>query len=228
MTSEVPVSFSADGITSPLKGIRRAAARHMISAWEAPSFQLSVEVDMTLAAAVKTAVPTATVTDVIVRSCAEALAAHPSVNAWYSDMSVTAVSSVNVGVAVATPAGLTVPVIHAANELSLDQVASRRRDVVERARTGSLARADITGGTFTVSNLGMLDIDHFGAILNVPQVAILAVGSTRQRYVWNGGQPEWRPTAVLTLTCDHRAIDGVEGAAFLGTVKNLVQLVPFI
>jgi 2-oxoacid dehydrogenases acyltransferase (catalytic domain) len=96
-------------------------------------------------------------------------------------------------------------------------------DVVGRARGGKLRSADISGGTFTVSNLGMLGIDYFDAILNIPQVAILAVGATTQRQVWNGGDPAWRPVAELTLTCDHRAVDGTTGAGFLSTLRELLE-----
>ena len=102
-------------------------------------------------------------------------------------------------------------------------LADARRDVVGRARAGKLKTADITGGTFTISNLGMLGIDYFDAILNIPQVAILAVGATTQRQVWNGGEPAWRPIAELTLTCDHRAVDGATGAGFLARLRDLLQ-----
>ena len=118
---------------------------------------------------------------------------------------------------------LTVPALAGAQALDLSGLAAARRDVVERARTGKLTRADLTGGTFTVSNLGMMGIDRFDAILNPPQVAILAVGSTTQRQVWNDGDPAWRPIAELTLTCDHRAVDGAAGAGFLATLREHLQ-----
>ncbi|SDQ83258.1 2-oxo acid dehydrogenase subunit E2 [Quadrisphaera sp. DSM 44207] len=211
------------GTTTPLKGIRRTAARRMVAAWEAPVFHLAVEVDMTTPVAVKGRAPGATVTDALLAACAGALREHPALNAHYADEAVTTFEQANLGIAVATPAGLVVPVVHGVEALDLAGIAAKRREVVERARTGALAMADVTGGTFTVSNLGMLGIDRFDAILNVPQVAILAVGSTRQRQVWNDGDPAWRPVAEMTLTCDHRAIDGATGAAFLTALRDRLE-----
>lgn len=208
------------GVATPLKGIRRTAARRMVAAWAAPVFHLDVEVDMTSALTVKERVPGATVTDALLAACARALLDHPALNASYADEVVTTYDTVNLGVAVATDAGLMVPVVHGADRLALSELGDARRDMTTRAREGRLQMADVTGGTFTVSNLGMMGIDRFDAILNVPQVAILAVGATRQRHVWNGGDPAWRPTAALTLTCDHRAVDGATGAGFLTAVRD--------
>ena len=208
------------GVATPLKGIRRTAARRMVAAWEAPVFHLDVEVDMTSALSIKERVPGATVTDALLAACARALLEHPALNACYADEVVTTYDTVNLGLAVATEAGLMVPVIHGADRLGLTELGDARRDVSTRAREGRLQMADVTGGTFTVSNLGMMGIDRFDAILNVPQVAILAVGSTRMQHVWNGGEPAWRPVSALTLTCDHRAIDGATGAGFLTAVRD--------
>lgn len=208
-------------VTTKLTGIRRSGARRMVKAWEAPVFHLGVDVDMTAALAKKGA--GVTVSDVLLVACAAALRAHPALNAWYGDESVTVVDDVNVGLAVATDAGLVVPVVHRVDTLDLEGVAAARRDVVERARTGQLTMADVTGGTFTVSNLGMLGIDDFDAILNVPQVAILAVSSTRQQQVWTPVGPEWKPIARFTLTCDHRAVDGAAGAHFLGALRSTLE-----
>ena len=208
------------GHVTPLKGIRRTAARRMTSAWEAPVFHLSVGVDMSTALSVKERVPGATVTDALLGACTRALTEHPALNAHYADETVTSYDTVNLGMAVATDLGLVVPVLHGADRMDLASVGAARRDVTERARTGRLSISDVTDGTFTVSNLGMMGIDRFDAILNVPQVAILAVGSTTPRHVWNGGDPAWVPTAELTLTCDHRAVDGATGAAFLTAVRD--------
>jgi pyruvate dehydrogenase E2 component (dihydrolipoamide acetyltransferase) len=208
------------GTTTPLKGIRRTAARRMVTAWEAPVFHLSVAADMTTALQVKDRVPGATVTDALLAACARALLEHPSLNAHYADEAVTTFDTVNLGIAVATPAGLVVPVVHGAEGLDLLGLGAARKDVTSRAREGRLGMPDVTGGTFTVSNLGMMGIDRFDAILNVPQVAILAVGSTGHRQVWVDAGPVWRQTAELTLTCDHRAIDGATGAAFLTALRD--------
>ena len=219
MTSVVE---SAESVTIPLKGLARTAARRMVKAWEAPVFHLGIDVDMSAALAAKEATPAGvTISDILLRACAAALRAHPRLNAWYDDETVTQVNDVNIGLAVATDAGLMVPVIHRTDQLSITGIAAARRDIVDRARTSQLGMADVTGGTFTVSNLGMLGIDEFDAILNVPQVAILAVSATRQRQVWieSVGGGAWKPIARFTLTCDHRAIDGATGAAFLATLR---------
>lgn len=207
-----------EGVTTPLTGIRRTAARHMVKAWAAPVFHLTVEVDMSEAQRVKEVAPQATVTDVLVRAAARALVAVPEVNVHVGEDAVVAFQRANVGIAVASPKGLTVPVVHGADALSLEQIAERRSEIVGRAREGALTRDDISGGTFTISNLGMMGIARFDAIVNVPQAAILAVGATTQRYVLRDGEPQWRPIADLTLTCDHRALDGAAGARFLGAL----------
>ena len=213
-----------EGITTPLKGIRRAAARQMVTAWEAPVFHLTVEVDMTSAMRVKRVSSGSTVTDAILLAVGRALVENPGVNAHFADGAVTTFPEANIGLAVATNAGLMVPVIHGVSQLELGGIAERRRDIVERARSAKLGMADVSGGTFTVSNLGMLNIDGFDAILNVPQVAILAVASTTERYVIRDGEPAKRPIANFTLTCDHRAVDGAMGAGFLSRLRELMEL----
>jgi pyruvate dehydrogenase E2 component (dihydrolipoamide acetyltransferase) len=211
------------GTTTPLKGIRKVAARRMVEAWAVPVFHLTVEVDMTRALGTKDRTPGATVTDALLAACTAALRAHPQLNAHCDGTAVTVFDEVNLGVAVATDGGLVVPVVHGAEALDLTGFATARGEAVAKARGGKLGMADVSGGTFTVSNLGMLGIDRFDAILNVPQVAILAVASTTHRQVWNGGDPAWRPVAELTLTCDHRAVDGAAGARFLGTLRELLE-----
>ena len=219
MTAEL-----AEGATvTALQGMRRTMARRMVAAWEAPVFHLTVEVDMTAALTVRERVADATVTDALLGACAAALREHPSLNAHYGDESVTTFDRVNLGLAVATDVGLVVPVLHEADRLDLAGIAQGRRDLTARARAGKLRLEDVTGGTFTVSNLGMMGIDRFDAILNVPQVAILAVGRTRHQQVWNDGSPQWRPVSHLNLTCDHRAVDGATGARFLGALRERLE-----
>jgi pyruvate dehydrogenase E2 component (dihydrolipoamide acetyltransferase) len=125
--------------------------------------------------------------------------------------------------AVAAPNGLVVPVIRDADRRTIQEIAAARADLVARARDGKLQRADLEDGTFTISNLGMFGIEQFIAVLNPPQAAILAVGTTEERPVVREGQVEVRPMLTLTLTCDHRAIDGADGADFLRTVKELLE-----
>lgn len=212
-----------EGTTTPLSGIRRVTARRMAESWKAPVFHLTCETDMTQALELRDRQNVVTVTDVLLWACTEALARHPNLNAHFGDEAVTTFERVNLGLAVATEAGLTVPVIHGADYLDLSKLAHERRGMVEKARLGTLRMRDVDGGTFTVSNLGMFGIDRFDAVLNVPQVAILAVGTIRQRYVMVGDEPVWRPISELTLTCDHRAVDGATGARFLDTLRGILE-----
>lgn len=219
----VEVSELADPlgpVSTPLTGGRKVAARRMVEAWAAPVFHLSVDVDMTrvLAADLKSA--GATVTDAILVSCTRALIAHPALNAHFADNVVTVFPAVHLGLAVATDAGLTVPVLHDLQDCDLGEVAARRKVAVAKARAGKLVMADITRGTFTVSNLGMMGIDRFDAILNPPQVAILAVGTTASVPVIRDGVVIAAPIAAFTLTCDHRAVDGATGAALLAEIRR--------
>ena len=218
MTSTIPTQNSR---VTPLSKTARIMVRHMTQAWQAPMFGLVTEVDMSAAMAKRPA--GITVTDVILAACVGALGEHPRFNAHYADEAVIEYDDVNIGLAVASEKGLTVPVIHAAQTLSLPELGAKRRDLIEKTRSGRIKVTEVTGGTFTVSNLGMFDITRFTAIINPPQVAILAVGSVIRRQLWNDGDPQWRQIAEFSLTCDHRAIDGAAGAAFLGTLKKRLE-----
>lgn len=222
-TSNKGAEAASGPVKIPFQGIRRTAARHMVNAWQAPVFHLTVEVNMSEAVKVKQAVPGATLTDYLVSCAAKALLAVPELNVHVEEDGVVQYESASVGIAVAAPHGLTVPVIHNADSLSLGEIAERRKDVVDRARVGQLTRNDITGGTFTISNLGMMGIRRFDAIVNVPQAAILAVGSTEDRLRLVDGQQAWLPIAEFTLTCDHRAVDGAQGATFLRHFVDLLE-----
>jgi pyruvate dehydrogenase E2 component (dihydrolipoamide acetyltransferase) len=211
------------GVSRPLAGIRKIAARRMVEAWTAPVFHLSVNVDMGAILGANLKAIGATVTDAILYACASALVAQPGMNAHFTDNVVTTFPDVNIGLAVATEKGLTVPVLHRLQNATVTEIAAVRKDVVTKARTGKLAMRDISDGTFTVSNLGMLGIDQFDAILNPPQVAILAVGSTAQTPVVVDGEVRIRPIASFTLTCDHRAVDGATGAALLTGIRDALQ-----
>jgi pyruvate dehydrogenase E2 component (dihydrolipoamide acetyltransferase) len=164
-----------------------------------------------------------TVSDVLTKTCAAALLRHPEVNAHYVDEAVRRFPSADVGMAVATERGLLVPVIRGADRLTLAEIAAARADLVARSREGKLQQTDLEGGTFTISNLGMYGIERFIAVLNPPQVAILAVGAIEEKPVVTDGDLEIRPMMSLTLTCDHRAIDGAVAAEFLGTVRTLLE-----
>lgn len=208
------------GTATPLKGIRRVAARRMVQAWEAPAFNLGIDVDMTALLEFASRLPGITVTDLLLKACANALTAHPSLNAHYAEEVVTTFPMVNIGLAVATDMGLMVPVLHGVDRMTIEDIAECRKDVVSRARIGKLVTADVEGATFTVSNLGMLGIDRFTAILNPPSVAILAVGSSKPTVVAVDGSFAIRSMASFGLTCDHRAVDGAAGAYFLGALRE--------
>ena len=132
-------------------------------------------------------------------------------------------SEINIGLAVAVEDGLVVPVIHRSADLSVVQIAQRRSEVIARAQAGKLKPEDISGGTFTISNLGMYGVDSFNAIVNPPQAAILAVGRIVQRVVPVEDKPAVQPMMTLTLSCDHRAIDGARGAQFLQTLAEMIE-----
>jgi pyruvate dehydrogenase E2 component (dihydrolipoamide acetyltransferase) len=155
--------------------------------------------------------------------CAQALMRHRDMNVQYSDDALLVFPNADVGIAVAAPQGLVVPVVRAAERLTIAQIAQVRGDLVGRARDGKLRAEDLEGGTFTISNLGMYDIDQFIAVLNPPQASILAVGSTRDQVVPRDGDLHILPLMTMTLTCDHRAVDGATGAEFLRTLKAFLE-----
>ncbi len=154
-------------------------------------------------------------TDLLIKVAATALRRHPRVNGSDGD--------VNVGIAVAVEDGLVVPVVHEADRLDLREIAERRIEIVAAAREGKLKPEHVTGGTFTISNLGMFGIDAFQAIVNAPQAAILAVGRIADRVVAVDGQPAVRPRLTLSVSFDHRVVDGARGAGFVETLADLIE-----
>ncbi len=164
-----------------------------------------------------------TYTDLLVKIVAAALRIHPRLNTSWSEGKIMMKEAVHVGLAVAVEEGLVVPVIHQADTLSLGEIARQRIELVAKAQSGKLRLQDISDGTFTISNLGMYNVDAFNAIINQPQAAILAVGRIAERVVPVNGQPAVQPVMVLTLSCDHRAVDGARGAQFLDTVATLIE-----
>jgi pyruvate dehydrogenase E2 component (dihydrolipoamide acetyltransferase) len=213
----------------PLTSIRKTIARRLTAAWQAPVFQLTVSADMTranaLVAKARELNPDVriTVTDVLAKVCASALMRHGDVNVAFDEDALLRFPSANVGIAVAAPQGLVVPVLRSVERQSLVEVARGRGEIVERARSNKLTAEDLDGGTFTISNLGMFGIEEFVAVLNPPQASILAVGSTEERAVVVGGQIVARPMMTMTLTVDHRAVDGAAGADFLRSVKQFLE-----
>ncbi len=214
----------------PLSNTRKTIARRLTQAWTVPAFQLTVDADMTRANQVvarqRELNPDVriTVTDLLTKVCAQALMRHRDVNVQYTEDALLVFPNADIGIAVAAPQGLVVPVVRAAEQRSVAQIAAVRADLVSRARDGKLRSEDIEGGTFTISNLGMYEVDQFIAVLNPPQASILAVGATRDQVVPLDGELHVLPLMTLTLTCDHRAVDGATGADFLRTVKAFLEL----
>ena len=194
-----------------------------------PAFQLTVNVDMTraneLVAKQRELNPDVriTITDVLTKLCAHGLMRHRDLNVQYADDSLLVFPNANIGIAVAASQGLVVPVVTAAELLTIAQIAEVRGDLVGRARDGKLRGEDLEGGTFTISNLGMYDVDQFIAVLNPPQASILAVGATRDQVVPRDGDLHILPVMTMTLTCDHRAVDGATGAEYLRTIKAFLE-----
>ena len=213
----------------PLSSLQRTIVRRLTEAWTAPAFQVSMAADTTRAQELRAKLverhpdERPTITDLLTKLCAVALMRHPAVNALYLGDAVEVCPSANIAIAVATQRGLVVPVIFGCEEKTVAEIAVARAELVARAREGKLQRADLEGGTFTISNLGMFGVEQFTAVLNPPQAAILAIGAGEERPVVRDGQIVVRPMLTMTLTCDHRVLDGATGAEFLRTVKELVE-----
>jgi len=213
-----------------LSSMRKTIARRLTEAWQAPVFQLGITVDMERALEVRKRLvelnadgAKPTVSDLLTKVCAMALMRHRAVNALYKGDAIELHPTANIGIAVAIPNGLVVPVIQRCERKTIAEIAAGRAELVDRARGGKLQQGDLDGGTFTISNLGMFGIERFVAVLTPPQAAILAVGSTEEKPVVLDGQVVVRPRMELTLTCDHRAIDGATGAQFLGDVRAFLE-----
>ncbi len=225
---KVPVSSNGSSGLS-LSTTWRIMAERTTQSWTSvPHFYLTREVNAIRLIAwreeiMKRSSVKITYTDLLVKIVATALRAHPRVNASWSDGKITLMPDIHMGLAVAVEDGLVVPVIHHADTLSLADIAQQRIELVAKAQERKLRPQDIGRGTFTISNLGMYNIDAFNAIINQPQVAILAVGRIAERVVPVHGQPVVQPMLVLTLSCDHRAVDGARGARFLDSIANLIE-----
>ena len=224
-----PAAAASGGEELPLSRIWSIMAERMTQSWtSAPHFYLLREVDAGRLGSWREVARgrlgrEVSVTDLLVRATAAALGDHPRLNAAWVDGGIRLNEEVNVGIAVAVEDGLVVPVIHGADGIGLGAIAERREDVVARAREGALRPEDVERGTFTISNLGMFGVDAFNAVVNPPQAAILAVGRIVDRVVAIDGAPVVRPTMVLTLSCDHRVVDGARAAQFLDALATLIE-----
>lgn len=226
--SEVkPVPSLPQGETIPLSGARGTIARRMHDSLHSMAqLTLHTEADVTELVALRESLKAhtpLTYTDLIVRACALALRQHPRLNATLEGETIRLLSQINIGLAVALDDGLIVPVIPAADQKSLADLAQLRTRLAERARAGQLVKEEISGGTFTVTNLGSYDIDAFTPIINPPEAAILGVGRIVEKVVIYQGKIAQRAMITLSLTFDHRLVDGAPAAAFLQMIKRLLE-----
>jgi pyruvate dehydrogenase E2 component (dihydrolipoamide acetyltransferase) len=214
-----------------LTQIRRTIARRLTEAWETPHFQIAMSADMRASVRLREKLverlgegeTKPTFSDVLTKACAIALMRHRELNAHFAGDEVRIFPTADIGIAVAIPQGLVVPVIRGCERKTIAEIAAARADIVERTRNGKLDQGDLEGGTFTISNLGMYGVERFVAVLNPPQAAILAVGAIEERAVVDGGEIVARPTMEMTLSCDHRAVDGATASEFLRSVKEFLD-----
>ena len=225
---DAPVPSSREII--PLSPMRRIVGQRMThSKQSAPHFYVSMDIDMTAVTKLRTEwkergdklIPS--MNDFILHAAARVLKDFPSVNSTYTDQGIRQHADINIGMAVALDEGLVVPVLRNADRLSLSELAAQSRQLIDKAQTKKLFPLDYEGGTFTLSNLGMLGVDSFIAIINPPQCAILAVGRVAPRVVVEDGMFAIKSLMTATLSADHRVIDGAIGARFLQDVKKLLE-----
>jgi pyruvate dehydrogenase E2 component (dihydrolipoamide acetyltransferase) len=214
-----------------LNQMRKTIARRMTEAWEAPAFQISMSADMTASIRLREALlervqeggVRPTYSDILTKIVALALMRHRDMNAHFGGDEVRLFPTANIGIAVAIPHGLVVPVIRFCETKAIEEIAAARADIVSRTREGKLRTEDLEDGTFTISNLGMYGVERFTAVLNPPQAGILAVGAIEDRAVVVEGEFEIQPRMDLTLTVDHRSVDGATASEFLRTVKAFLE-----
>lgn len=237
-SSSVAVNSSQSVITEsndvqygdiPVTQMRKVIARRLgESKFSAPHFYLTIEINMDNAIAARKSINEdsevrISFNDFIVKSCAASLRQHPMINASWLGDKMTVHEDINIGVAVAVPDGLLVPVINHADRKSLSYINKEVKALAKKAKEKKLQPAEMTGNTFTISNLGMFDIDEFTAIINPPDACILAVGGISQKPVVKNGEILVGSMMKVTLSCDHRIVDGVTGAKFLTTLKGMLE-----
>ncbi len=209
--------------------MRKVIAKRLAeSKFTAPHYYLNVEFDMENAMAFReqyNSIPDIKISynDIIVKACALALKKHPQVNSQWFDDKMKLNNHVHIGVAVAVPDGLVVPVVRFANEQSLPQIGAAVREYAGKAKNKKLTPQEMEGSTFTISNLGMFGIESFTSIINQPNSAILSVGAILEKPVVKNGQVVVGNTMKLTMACDHRTVDGATGSEFLLTLKGYIE-----
>ena len=227
----LPVRSGAAFEDVPLTQIRKTIAKRLVtSLGPIPHFFLTTEVDMERAAEARAALNEdlgdqgrVSFNDIILKATALALLRHRACNAWFQDDHIRYWNEVHLGMAVAVEDGLITPIIRNTDQKSLSQISVEARALAEKARHRHLKPEEYTGATFTVSNLGMFDIDQFTAVINPPEAGILAVGTVVEKPVVVEGQVVPRKRLRLTMSCDHRVIDGATGAAYLKTLKQMLE-----
>ena len=219
--------------STPLAGMRKIIADRMLASWsQVPRITMQAEVDLTNLLAVREASRQAwendlgvrvSINDLILFYTARAVRRCPAVNVRLTENALEQMRDVNIGVAVAVEQGLMVPVIRGADQKSIDAISRESRALAEAARAGALGLDALAGGTFTISNLGAYGVDHFSAIINYPESAILSVGAARERAVVRNGEVVARTTAFVGINADHRLVDGAPAAEFLATLKDMLE-----
>jgi pyruvate dehydrogenase E2 component (dihydrolipoamide acetyltransferase) len=229
---ERPETAKGEVSQQELTKLQQTVARRMAeSKATAPHFYLSVEIDMTRAVEARSRMkagtpegePVPSFNDMVVKACAIALREHPRANGAYRDGRLELYSRVNVGVAVAAQDALTVPTIFDADRKGLREIARQTRELAGKVRDATITPPELSGGTFTVSNLGMYGIDSFSAVINPPQAGILAVGAINERPVVRDGEIAKAQLMSVTLACDHRILYGADGAQFLARIRDLLE-----
>jgi pyruvate dehydrogenase E2 component (dihydrolipoamide acetyltransferase) len=220
----------ADFDDVPLTQMRKTIAKRLSeSIGPIPTFYLTAELDLGRVMEMRAAMAAmgdgfkVSVNDVLMKAIATALAQHPECNAHWLGDKIRYYNRVHLGMAVATDDGLIVPVIFDADQKRMSEISAEAKALAKKARERKLTPAEYTGSTFSVSNLGMFGIDQFTAIINPPEAAILAIGSAEQKPVLVDGEEQWRTRVRVTMSCDHRVIDGAVGAKFLQTLRRLVE-----
>jgi pyruvate dehydrogenase E2 component (dihydrolipoamide acetyltransferase) len=215
-------------IREKLSPTRAAIAKRLLESTQGiPHYRLEVDVDFSALfdhrASGDSGVESISINDFVIRAAALALMKHPALNANLLGDEILSFGHADIGIAVVTEKGLITPVLRRAETKTPAQIAKETRELANRARSGALTREDITGGSFTISNLGMFGVDRFDAIINPPQVAILAVAAAADRPVARDGKAAIRKIATLTLSADHRVVDGAAGAQFLASLRQLIE-----
>lgn len=229
-TRQTGTTEASPYVDEPISEMRRIIAKRLVtSLGPIPHFFLTTEIEMDRAAEMRRNINELdpelklSINDIIIKVAAAALLAHPQVNASFQDKAVRYYERADIGVAVAIEDGLITPVVRSADQKSLSQIAQEVRDLAERARKRKLKPEEYTGASFSISNLGMFGIDEFTAVINPPEGAILAVGAMTAKPVVRDGEIVVRQIMRVTMSCDHRVIDGATGAKFLQSFKKILE-----